>query len=384
MHPKISKPIAILGMMSGTSVDGIDGAVVISDGVSVERTGCVAKHEWHPKTRSRIFTAMEEMHASSSPATLFGSAEYTALAQTIAEEHAHLAHHLITRYGKPIKLIGFHGQTILHRPNESLSFQLGDAKTLAQATGIRIAHNFRQNDLAQGGEGAPLAPIYHAQLARLAGLAPPLAIANIGGVANVTMYTTYTTHDTASPNENLYAFDTGPGNAMMDRLMQQQRATRFDKDGEVAASGTPNQGYIKAVLAHPWFAAPPPKSLDRLASEGMLLPDRLAELPLADAMASLAEITAISLVRALSLAPILPTTLLISGGGAHNRHLCARIAHHAPCPLTSLGAYGIDSDFVEAELIAFLAARCLADLPITFPTTTGVATPQSGGVVVAP
>ncbi|MCG8623352.1 MAG: anhydro-N-acetylmuramic acid kinase, partial [Proteobacteria bacterium] len=146
MHPKISKspskpqptkPIAILGMMSGTSVDGIDGAVVISDGVSVERTGCTASHEWHPKTRSRIFTTMEEMQASSSPASLLGRAEYTALAQTIAEEHAHLAKHLITHYGKPIKLIGFHGQTILHRPAERLSLQLGDAKTLAQATGIK-------------------------------------------------------------------------------------------------------------------------------------------------------------------------------------------------------------------------------------------------------
>ena len=389
MHPKISKspskpqptkPIAILGMMSGTSVDGIDGAVVISDGVSVERTGCTKKHEWHPKTRSRIFTAMEEMQASSSPASLLGRAEYTALAQTIAEEHAHLAKHLITHYGKPIKLIGFHGQTILHRPAERLSLQLGDAKTLAQATGIKTVHNFRQNDLALGGEGAPLAPIYHAELARLDGLAPPLAIANIGGVANVTLCMDDSVDDTGT----LLAFDTGPGNGMMDRLMQQQRQLPFDKDGEVAASGTPDQGYINAVLDNPWFATPPPKSLDRFASEAMLLPQRLASLPLADALASLAEITAISLTRALSFAPIPPTTLLISGGGVHNRHLCGRIAHHAPCPLTSLATYGIDPDFVEAELIAFLAVRCLADLPITFPTTTGVATPQSGGVVVAP
>ena len=382
-----NQALPIIGMMSGTSVDGIDATIVISDGITLTRTGIADGHEYSPATRDAIFQAMEIANTTIQQGKALNYADFATLNKKIAEAHAGLAQKLIARYGKPVALIGFHGQTILHRPRPQpgLSLQLGDAELLARLTGVRVAHQFRANDLAHGGEGAPLAPIYHLALAKQHNIAPPFAIANIGGIANITLVADGKNEDTSMPMPML-AFDTGAGNVMLDVWMQRHAQKPFDKDGAVAATGTADADYITAVLSQPWFATPPPKSLDREEAKMLCLADRLLGLPFADGMASLTEITALTIIAALGFASQQPNALIITGGGARNRHLLRRLKAHAPSQtsVVAIDALGVDSRFIEAEMMALLAGRCVAGLAITFPSTTGVAKPQPGGVVANP
>ena len=268
-------------------------------------------------------------------------------------------------------LIGFHGQTVLHRPWRDLTVQIGDGAGLAARLGVMVIHDFRAADVAQGGQGAPLVPVFHRALAAAAGFLEPVAIINIGGVANLSFI---------APGEEPIACDTGPGNGLLDDLMLKRRGVPFDRDGAIAATGTADVTVLSALLAHPFFLAPPPKSLDRNDFLGTAV-ERLAT---EDAAATLTAFTAASIAGVLPLLPSRPSFAIICGGGARNKTLLRELADRLPCPVVLAETFGWSSDAMEAQAFAYFAVRREKNLPITFPLTTGVDKPLEGGVIAEP
>ncbi len=266
-----------------------------------------------------------------------------------------------------VDIVGFHGQTVIHRPAERFTVQIGDGVQLAQALGRPVAYDFRAADVAAGGQGAPLVPVYHRALVEAAGFVEPVVIVNIGGVANLTYV------DGAAP----IAFDTGPGNALIDDMMLSRTGEKMDHGGATAAAGKVNAAALAELLAHPFFALPPPKSLDRNAFSSAAV----AALPLEDAVATLTAFTAYSIARALDHLPKQPKLVVVAGGGAHNLTLRWHLMQLLPCGLVLAERLGWSGDALEAQAFAYLAVRRLKNLPITFPTTTGVAEPLPGGLI---
>jgi anhydro-N-acetylmuramic acid kinase len=254
--------------------------------------------------------------------------------------------------------------------------QLGDAGLLARKTGVPVAFDFRTADVAAGGEGAPLAPIYHLARARASGLEPPLAVLNVGGVANIT----FIGQGGGGKAGEIAAFDTGPGNGMLDLLVQDRSEARFDAEGRLAAAGRVHEDLVQGLLAHPYFQAPAPKSLDRydfsLAS--------LAGLSLEDACATLVAFTAEAVGRAFRLMGETPGEVIVAGGGRRNPEIMRALADRLPCRVSDADAHGWRGDAIEAEAFAYLAARTVRGLPISFPRTTGVPQPMTGGRIVQP
>ncbi len=349
--------LCALGMMSGTSLDGIDVAILHTDGHRVLGFG-----PW----RSAPFDAALRagLHES-----LDGGGDLDGLARDLTEAHAIevttlLEDEKLTH--SDINIIGFHGQTILHRPAAGVTVQLGDGALLAARTGIDVVSDFRSADVAAGGQGAPLAPLYHAALA--ADLPRPLAVLNIGGIANLT----YLGVD-APPS----AFDTGPGNCLLDDWAVARSGQAMDRDGALAGGGEVVPGVLAALMDHPYFDAPPPKSLDR----GDFSLAALAGLSAADGAATLAAFTARAVARGAAAIPAPPRRWLVAGGGRHNPALMAALRGALKAPVDAVEAVGWRGDALEAEAFAFLAVRVLRGLPLSLPSTTGVARPTRGGVV---
>jgi anhydro-N-acetylmuramic acid kinase len=297
----------------------------------------------------------------------------------VAEEHFIAAESFLAEHDlswPDLDLIGMHGQTVLHeRPKDGApgrSVQLGDGAMLARLTGRPVAFDFRSADMAAGGEGAPLAPIYHvARMRASGGLAAPVAALNIGGVANVTAW---------RGGDDFAAWDTGPGNGMIDLLVQARGAGRYDAGGKYASVGRADEGVVRALLAHAYFQAPPPKSLDR--HDFSLEP--LERLQLEDAAATLVAFMAEAVkVSVESLDPA-PSEVIVTGGGRHNPEIMKALATRLSMPVRPAEEHGWRGDSIEAEAIAYLAARTLKGLPISFPGTTGVAKPMPGGRIVRP
>jgi anhydro-N-acetylmuramic acid kinase len=366
----------VLGFMSGTSLDAVDMAVLETDGEAVQGFGPAGERKLSDATRN---LALEATHAALQWAR--GEPEpavFADAARAVADEHFEAADAFLAANGlqwRDLDLIGFHGQTVLHeRPNAERAgrtVQLGDGELLARRAGVPVAFDFRTADVAAGGEGAPLAPVYHAARARASGLEPPSAVLNIGGVANVTFL---------PRSGELVAFDTGPGNGMIDLLVQARGAGRFDDGGRLARAGKIDQAVLQGLLAHPYFAAPPPKSLDRYdfplsAVDGLCLED---------AAATLAAFTVEAIALGLAHAAEPPRHLIVAGGGRHNPVLMQRLRERLPIEVLSAEDLGWRGDAIEAEAFAYLAARTARGLPISFPGTTGVAQPMTGGRIAQP
>jgi anhydro-N-acetylmuramic acid kinase len=366
----------ILGFMSGTSLDAVDMAVLETDGQALHGFGPAGERKLTDDTRALVIQATEA--AKAWPRGAPDPASFAPASQAVAREHFQAADAFLAENGmawRDIDLIGFHGQTVLHeRPTAGRigrTVQLGDGELLARLTGVPTAFDFRSADVAAGGEGAPLAPIYHQARAEASGIAPPCAVLNLGGVANVTLFST-----SAPP----LAFDTGPANGMIDLMVQARGLGRFDDGGGLAAAGQVDGDVLAMLLAHPYFAAPPPKSLDRFdfplaAVDGLSAPD---------AAATLVAFTAETIRLGLDLAVERPRVLIASGGGRRNPILMAAIAARAGCEVVAAEAVGWRGDALEAEAFAYLAARTVTGLPISFPGTTGVGAPITGGRVVQP
>ncbi len=353
-------PILALGLMSGTSRDGIDAALVTTDGERMLECGPALTLAYAPEFRQRLAAVMG------------GRGPVAEVERELTVLHAEAVEALLQTSGTPreaVGLIGFHGQTILHAPERRQTWQIGDGALLAELTGIDVVDDFRSRDVAEGGEGAPLAPLYHA--AMTGGLPRPIAVLNLGGVANVT----YIGRD-----GELFACDTGPASAMIDDWCKARTDQAFDADGALAAKGHVHEAIVAGWLAHPFFALPPPKSLDRNAFD----PAPVTALSPEDGAATLTAFSAAAIGRVLPHFPETPALWVASGGGRKNATLLAMISERVGAPVLAAEEFGFDGDGLEAEAWAFLAVRSRLGLPITFPGTTGTPAPTTGGLLAEP
>jgi anhydro-N-acetylmuramic acid kinase len=362
--------------MTGTSLDAVDMAVLETDGETITAFGPAGERKLTDETRDIMLAATYE--GLRWPRGAPEPAVFADAARVVAEEHFAAAEEFLSAHGlkwSDFDLIGMHGQTVLHeRPRGGgigRTVQLGDAGLLARKTGVPTAFDFRSADVAAGGEGAPLAPIYHLARARASGLTPPLAVLNVGGVANVTFI---------GGDGEISAFDTGPGNGMLDMLVQNRSNARFDAEGRLAASGRVHEDVLQGLLAHAYFRTPPPKSLDRY--DFPLQP--LASLSLQDAAATLVAFTAEAVRAAFVVMGEMPREVIVSGGGRRNPEIMRALSARLPCQVSDADVHGWRGDAIEAEAFAYLAARTARGLPISFPKTTGVPQAMTGGRIVRP
>jgi anhydro-N-acetylmuramic acid kinase len=367
----MGKTVRAIGLMSGTSMDGIDAALIETDGENaVERCACLTV-PYDSAFRADLAAAVADAAALADRAARPG--RLARVEQDLTRRHAAAVAQLLAAAGaggRDVAVVGFHGQTVLHAPERRLTVQLGDGRALARETGLHVIYDLRAADVAAGGQGAPLAPVYHRALtARLP--ERPIAVVNIGGVGNVTWI---------GRGGTLIAFDTGPGNALVDDWMLRHTGRAIDAGGAAAARGKVDDAALTALLANPYFGRVPPKSLDRNAFS--LAP--VQHLALEDGAATLTAFTAASIARAREHFPEQARLWVICGGGRRNKTLMSRIASHVESAVAPAEAVGFDGDSVEAEAWAYMAVRSLEGLPITFPGTTGVAAPMTGGVLAKP
>jgi anhydro-N-acetylmuramic acid kinase len=368
--------VTAIGLMSGTSYDGVDVALIETDGEEIGSLGPTGYRPYSDQERDLLRRAI-------AVATHLGdrTERPKILAQVeelVTDMHAEAVEAFLAANGmaaSAVGVVGFHGQTVLHRPDRGLTVQIGNGPALAARLGIPVVYDFRAADVAAGGQGAPVVPVFHRALVRQLKRAHPVGVLNLGGVANVTFI---------DGNVELIAFDTGPGNALIDDFVRMRTGQPRDDDGRTAAAGKVDEDAVARVLKHPFFAKAPPKSLDRNAFRHWAMEEgRLTEKSTEDALATLTAVTAASVAHATKVLPRAPAGWLVAGGGTRNPTLMRMLAQRlAPVSIETAGAVGWSADALEAQAFAYLAVRTLKGLPLTFPTTTGVPRPLTGGVLV--
>jgi len=361
-----------IGLMSGTSLDGIDIAFVETDGEARVVAGPFATRLYSDPERRLLRAALADARnltdAASRPGILPQAEAF------LTRAHAEAVRALCKEHGidvATVDLIGFHGQTVLHRPEAGLTVQIGDGQGLADELGRPVVFDFRSADVAAGGQGAPLVPIFHRALAAHADLPQRVAFLNIGGVANATFL-----NGEADP----VACDTGPGNALIDDFVLARTGAPYDADGALAAAGTPDDALLERWLAHPFFSAAPPKSLDRNAFDVSGV-EKLSD---ADGAATLTAFTARAVASLFPHLDEAPKRWIACGGGAFNKTLLSMLEKHLQAKIDLADELGWNAGAIEAQAFAYLAVRSARGLPLTFPTTTGVSRPLSGGRLVRP
>ena len=361
-----------IGLMSGTSMDGIDAALLKSDGQNeIEIIGHLS-YAYPAVFRSKLKQSLDKVVGVTKRVEL--PENVSSLERELTLEHAAIVDQLLKKYSilpSKVDLVGFHGQTILHRPDIGLTIQLGDGPLLARKCGIDVVFDLRSNDMKHGGQGAPLVPVYHQALAQKLKdkLDFPVAFINIGGISNLTF---------VGKDNELYAFDCGPGNGLIDQWMFLKTGSPMDRNGEAGLRGTVDEKIVNSYANHPFFSNKKPGSLD-WRSFKPLLNDAIS---LEDGAASLSFITAYGIVNSFRHLPMLPKTLVVSGGGVHNGAIMKalkQLTQKNGIIILTARSLGLCSDFLEAEAWAYLAIRSIYQLPITFPTTTGCDRPRSGG-----
>ncbi len=376
MATSAKKTLRVLGFMTGTSLDAVDMAVIETDGEAILGLGPAGEMKLDPHTRSIVETAIGD--ALAWPRGADEPDSFQAARIAVAEAHLAAARDFMAAHGlapSSLDLVGVHGQTVLHeaptpqRPGRTV--QLIDAARVAEGLGLPTAWDFRTADVAAGGQGAPLAPVYHAALVQKAGLEGPVAVLNLGGVGNITL---------VRADGELEAFDTGPANGMVDQLVQTRTGARMDEGGALARAGRVDQAALSAYLSHPYFSATGPKSLDRYDFSL----DTVAGLGLEDAAATLTAFAAEAVALGVARCSERPHRVVACGGGRHNPTLLQAIRDRLGTPVTTAEYEGWRGDSIEAEAFAYLAARCHLGLPISFPGTTGVKQPMTGGRIVEP
>ena len=351
----------VVGCMSGTSLDGVDAASILTDGTNILEYGPSAYRPYSPGEREKLRTAIDSWPC-----------EHSIAAAAKIVEQVHVA--LLGQFEVP-SIVGFHGQTIHHDPSRGITRQTGSGQTVANATGKAVVWDFRTMDILEGGQGAPLVPFYHFALAKRCGFREPALFVNLGGVANVT----YVDPRKTSPEEpgSLLAFDTGPASAIIDDLVLERVGLPFDKDGQLARSGEASESVVNWFLSDAYFSEIPPKSLDR--NHFRSLQAKVADMNVGNAAATLTACSAAAVAKCFKFLPIVPQIAVICGGGRHNTALVDRLIDYLPVPVTDAETHGLNGDMIEAEAFAFLASRVLRGLPTTCPSTTGCRRPTSGG-----
>ncbi len=360
-----SGKVTALGTMSGTSLDGVDAAVLLTDGEQIFGFG---------PSQYRAYTPDEQTILR---AHLGRWQDEDCKQAAAVVEAAHLA---VMQPFEDVDIAGFHGQTLAHDPGGRGTHQCGDGAHLAHALGVPVAWDFRTQDVVQGGQGAPLAPFYHFALAKWVKADAPIAFLNLGGVGNITWVDP--SCDDPTDQRALLAFDTGPANAPMNDLMQTRLGLSYDLDGALAAMGQADETVLMAFMDDPYFAKVPPKSLDRDAFSALI--DAVTGMSDTDALATLMRAVVQSVVHACAACPTMPAQVFVTGGGRHNSAIMRGLAQALPCKVVPVEAVGLDGDMLEAQAFAFLAVRTARGLPISSPQTTGVGRPITGGIVSQP
>lgn len=344
-----------IGLMSGTSLDAIDVALIKTDGRSMVERLDFASYPYDEKIRQAL-------------AACLGMATdedgRVAEAERLMTE-AHIV--AVQKFGHKADLIGFHGQTIFHDPDNGKTWQIGDGNLLAKSCGMDVIYDMRSNDVAHGGQGAPLLPLYHQVLAKSQKLDMPVVILNIGGVSNVTWI--------GAGEDDVLAFDTGTGNALLNDWVMRHENSLYDKDGRLAASGKVDSAKLHEFLAHDYFQQKPPKSLDRNTFL-QFMPQGLSA---AGGAATLTEMTVMSIIKSFAEFPQPPCVVYVTGGGRKNLFMMQRLIEELPMPVISVDVLGWDGDAMEAEGFAYLAVRSELGLPLSLPTTTGCKQAVTGG-----
>jgi len=351
-----------IGVMSGTSMDGIDVALLHSDGEALVAPGPGFSSPYAPGLAA-------ELRAVVADPTRAGG-DLGDLPQRVTDAHVEAVENFLLKTGvakSSLDCVGFHGQTVLHRPEIGVTRQVFDGARAARRLGLDVICDFRAADVMAGGEGAPLAPVYHAAIA--AGLDKPLMVLNWGGVGNVTYL---------GPDEAILAFDTGPANALIDDFVRERRGLSHDSDGALAATGKVDRALVEGWMRDPYFGRPAPKSLDR--NHFRALTRNVAGLSDSDGAATLTAFTIDATAAALAIVPSAPALWLVAGGGRHNAALMRGLSARLGVPVEPIESIGYDGDQLEAQLFAYLAIRSRMGLPISFPTTTGAPTAMTGGV----
>jgi len=366
-----------IGLMTGTVLDGnIDVALLRTDGKIIEEFGYYDLMPYDEEVKDLLIKTLNEAQIwnfNGPEPEIFSKTE-----KALTNSQTKAVQKCIKLSGinkNEIGAVGFHGQTVLHRAPKNLSKgktrQLGDGQTMANKLGIPVVYDFRSNDMKEGGQGAPLCPIYHAALLKQVGANSTTAILNLGGLGNLSCY---------SEKYGLIAFDTGPANAPINDWIKSFSIGQMDIDGEIASRGKADESTLAEILNHPYFKMSFPKSLDRFdfsckIAEGMSLEEGAA---------TLTALVGASVEKGLDLLPIRPTQLIVSGGGRKNPTMMQEISSRANIKVEISDKYNWRGDAIEAECFAFLAARTLANLPISYPKTTGVLRPMKGGIIAYP
>ncbi len=370
--------VCAIGLMSGTSYDGVDVALLNTDGEAIGRVGPTGYRPYSEAERAVVRRAI----AAGTNLSLANRAERPKILadaeELVTDMHAEAVEAFLAANGMPpseVGVIGFHGQTILHRPDRGMTVQLGNGGALAARLGIPVVYDFRAADIAAGGQGAPIVPVFHRAMVRMLNEPHPVCVLNVGGVANVTFI---------DGERALVAFDTGPGNALIDDFLRSRTGQMQDDEGRIAAAGKVDEAAVERVLMHPFFARRPPKSLDRnefrhWVNEEAQLPTKSTE----DGAATITAITVAAVERAITVLPGRPASWIVAGGGTRNPTLMKMlVAKLAPARVRTALDVGWSADALEAQAFAYLAVRSLKGLPLTFPTTTGVPRPMTGGIIV--
>jgi anhydro-N-acetylmuramic acid kinase len=364
--------LTAIGLMSGTSLDGIDLALLRTDGEAGIELGATASLDYADEERALLREALADARTIVDRQERPGA---VARAEAmITERHAALVECFLgdaALKSRDVDVVGFHGQTVLHRPEARLTVQIGNGTRLADRLGIAVVHDLRAADVAAGGQGAPFVPAFHAALVRAGTFAGPVAVLNLGGVGNVTFVPT---------NGPPIAFDTGPGNALIDDMMLERKGIAVDRDGEAGLAGRVDEGALATLMQNPYFDMAPPKSLDRNAFSRAAV----SHLSTVDAAATLAAFTAASVASATRFLPSPPRNWIVCGGGARNAAILRALSGLVDASVQTADEVGWSSSMMEAQAFAYLAVRALKKLPLSFPSTTGVPRPMTGGVIARP
>ncbi len=367
MRQKVSKSAMLraVGAMSGTSLDGVDAAEVVTDGQRITRLG---RHDY------RAYSAAEQSILRAALGKWSGP-EVTAAGEIVDTAHQEI----LAQFGDA-DLFGFHGQTLAHAPRMQGTLQVGDGAKLSKALQKPVVWDFRSDDVAMGGEGAPLAPFFHFACAKYIDAREPVCFLNLGGVGNLTYVDPR--FDRPEDPGALLAFDTGPANAPVNDLMMERLGQAMDQGGQIAMSGTVENGALELFLAEPYFSRVPPKSLDRNDFSEMI--GLVRELSDADAAATLTAMCAASVAEGMAHCPEAPSRVLVTGGGRHNPVLMEMLRVSLDCVVEPVESVGLDGDMLEAQAFAFLAVRVARGMATSAPGTTGVSACVGGGIVSRP
>jgi len=370
-------PVWAMGLMCGTSMDGVDAAMLRTDGVTISAFGPSLEltPAYSADQRAVLVRVMAQEARGGAAADDLDRA-----ARAVTDIHFAAVTALRARLEEDAAVLGFHGQTVFHDPEAGRTVQIGEGDRLADLTALPVIADFRAADMVVGGEGAPLAPFFHFALAQHVGATEPLAFLNIGGVANVTWV------DPAknAPEDEgaLLAFDTGPGNALLNDWMATHTGEPLDRGGATAMRGQVAEDRLQQNATDAYAARKPPKSLDR--NTFALAGERMAGLSVEDGAATLTALTARTIAASVAHMPRAPSRWLVCGGGRHNPVMMAMLAEALAAPVDAVEAVGLDGDMLEAQAFAYLAVRSMRGLPLSAPGTTGCASPVTGGVLSAP